>query len=71
MRLFPGEEAAIARVKQAGKDYGYGNMIHHLRRAWSESLQSRGISKEGADSAAGFICVWCKIDSRTGKKVKL
>jgi hypothetical protein len=65
--LFPGEQEAIETVKELGRKYGYGNLIHHLRDAWSEDLQGHGISRDGADMAAGHICVWCKVDTRTGK----
>ena len=67
--FFPGEEAAIQRVVACGAEYGYGNTISHLKRAWSDHLQAQGINKQGADMAAGIICVWCHTDSRNGKKV--
>lgn len=57
--FFPGEEAAIQRVLACGAQYGYGNMITHLKKAWSEKLQAQGIDKFGADMAAGIICVYC------------
>lgn len=68
-RWFPGEENAVATVKALGAEYGYGNLIHHLKDAWSERLQKSGLPKKTADVAAGHICVWCYVDSRTGKKV--
>lgn len=69
--MFPGEAEAIEIVKRLGAEYGYGNLISHLKDAWSESHQAQGISKQTADTAAGHICVWCGIDRRTGKKPKL
>lgn len=69
--LFPGEREAIEEVKRLGAEYGYGNLIYHLSEAWSQKLQAQGMSKQGADFAARYICVWCNTDSRTGKKVKI
>jgi hypothetical protein len=69
--LFPGEVKAISTVCRLGAEYGYGNLIHHLRNAWSAMLQRKyGFDAEAADMGAGHICVWCRTDSRTGKKVK-
>lgn len=65
-----GEREAIEQVIRLAEMYGYGNLISELKTAWSEHLQSDGMDKECADMAGGHICVWCKVDSRTGKKVK-
>lgn len=70
IRYFPGELEAIAAVRALGASYGYGNLISHLKQAWSERLQSQGISKQAADYGGRLICVWCHTDERTGKKVK-
>ena len=72
IHYFPGERDAIETVKRLGAQYGYGNLISHLKDAWSESLQGGKyeFSKESADLAAGHICVWCLTDGRTGKKIK-
>jgi hypothetical protein len=67
-RFLPGEAEAIETVKQLGAEHGYGNLISHLKDAWSEKLQAQGISKNGADTAAGHICAWCHMDRRTGEK---
>jgi len=68
--LFPGEREAIDLVTVAGAKYGYGNLIDHLQRAWSKLIQEKeGLSKQTADMAAGIICVYCRTDSRTGKKL--
>jgi hypothetical protein len=68
-RLFPGEQAAIRDVCEYGEQFGYGNLIHHLKNAWSESIQRKhGMSADTADRASGHVCVWCDVDSRTGKK---
>ena len=48
MSLFPGEAEAIERVLELGKNYGYGNMIAHLKRAWIEKLIEIGLPKETA-----------------------
>jgi hypothetical protein len=67
--LFPGEAEAIETVKRLGEQYGYGNLIYHLRNAWSERLRKdSGIPKPAADMAAGHVCVWCETDTRTGEK---
>lgn len=70
IRYFPGELDAIEAVKALGAAYGYGNLIFHLKQAWSEHLQAEGISKQAADYGGRLICVWCDVDERTGKKVK-
>lgn len=38
--MFPGEVAAITTVLEAGKRYGYGNMIGHLQREWDLSIEA-------------------------------
>jgi len=50
--LFHGEKEAIERVLDAGKTYGYGNMIAHLKRAWAKLLIIDGLSEEHALEAA-------------------
>lgn len=66
---FQGEAEAIKLVKELGKVYGYGNMIFHLRNAWSQMLQdTHQFPADTADRAAGHICPWCDTDSRTGEK---
>jgi|GEM_PF-3629795 len=67
---FPGEDEAITTVKRMGAEYGYGNLISHLKDAWSESQQGQGVRKLVADTAAGHICVWCNTDTRTGRKAE-
>ena len=70
-RYFPGEQEAVATVKALGAQYGYGNLISHLKQAWSERMQSEwGFDKRAADYQGGLICAWCDTDTRTGKKVK-
>jgi hypothetical protein len=70
-QYFKGEKEAVDIVIRLGEQWGYGNLISHIKRAWSQMLQDKwGIDKYGADMAAGIICVWCKTDSRTGKKVR-
>ena len=70
-RYFPGEQEAIREVLAHGHAYGFGNMIARLRDEWSRTLQTKeGFPVHSADMAAGHICVWCNVDSRTGKKAK-
>lgn len=53
-RLFNGEEEAIKRALQAGKDFGYGNIMAHLARAWAEHLWDDGLPKKTAiDAVSG------------------
>ena len=69
--LFPGEAGAIATACALGEQYGYGNLIFHLRNAWSETLQREyPLDADASDRGAGHICPWCEVDSRTGKKAK-
>jgi hypothetical protein len=49
--LFPKEQEAIKAVITAGQDYGYGNMIAHLKRAWAESLVDSGLKEKSALAA--------------------
>lgn len=70
--MFPGERQAIHEIKRLGAAYGYGNLIRHLKDAWSDMLvEKSGLDRETADQAAGHICVWCKVDHRTGKRASL
>lgn len=68
--MLPGESEAIEHVVQAGKEYGYGNMIARLQEAWCRELEAKGIAPILAAKHAHIICVWCNVDSRTGKRVK-
>jgi hypothetical protein len=71
MILFPGETDAIATAVHLGAIYGYGNLIYHLKDAWSAELQVKyGFDKPAADRAALHICPWCQVDSRTGQVAK-
>lgn len=36
--IFPGEIEAVKSVLAAAEQYGYGNLIAHLRRAWALKL---------------------------------
>jgi hypothetical protein len=66
----PGELGAVNLTKVLADQYGYGNLISHLQRMWSEKLQVQGFPPYNSDMAAGIICPWCKIDHRTGKRAK-
>jgi hypothetical protein len=63
-----GEEQAIEMMKWVAAQYGYGDMIYHLKNAWSEYLQADGMTEDAADRAAFHVCPWCNVDGRTGKK---
>lgn len=70
----PSEREDIDTVIAAARNFGYGNLISRLKDAWSKHLQkvdkTDKTDKVTADMAAGHICVWCKVDMHTGKKVK-
>jgi hypothetical protein len=36
--IYPGEKEAIETVLMLGEEFGYGNLIAHLRKAWAEML---------------------------------
>jgi len=36
--MFPGEVEAVKNVLALAEQYGYGNLISHLRRAWAVRL---------------------------------
>jgi hypothetical protein len=68
-KRFPGEEDAIKQVIAYGEQYGYGNLINELRKAWYAMLKEKyQFDDDTAAGAVGFICVWCGVDKRTGKK---
>lgn len=70
---FDGETEDLEAAAQIGKKWGYGNVIHWLKDAWSQELQTDPrwkFDKATADMAAHHVCAWCKVDGRTGKKVK-
>ncbi len=68
VRYLPGEREAIKAVQDLGARYGYGNLIHALRDAWSAMLQQQyGMTPGDADMAAGHCCAWCAVDTRTGQ----
>lgn len=63
----------IAVLRELGERIGYGRCIQILEQAWSAKMQSDPVwphDSVTADTASGIICVWCRTDSRTGKKVK-
>ena len=52
-KQFPGERKAILEVLHYGENYGYGNLISHLGRAWANMLKEKyGMSEESAAQAA-------------------
>lgn len=70
--IFPGELAAIKIVVELADTFGYGNLIHHLKCAWSQKLRADPDSPHSAltaDMASGLVCVWCRTDTRTGEEV--
>ena len=46
--LFPGEQEAVERALEAGRRFGYGNLIAHLKKAWIESLMRQGLGQDAA-----------------------
>lgn len=47
--LYPGEKEAVETVLKHGAQYGYGNLIAHLGRAWAEELvKDYGVSEKAA-----------------------
>lgn len=40
-KLYPGEKDAILEVLRLAKQFGYGNMIAHLKRAWAVELKQK------------------------------
>jgi len=67
---FRGELDDLDKLKLIADKWGYGNAISFLKDAWSKKLQDgTGFTKETADMAAGHVCTWCSVDSRTGEKI--
>jgi len=53
--LFQGEQEAIDAVLEAGRRYGYGNMIAYLKRDWMELLMRdlpEHVARQAADTSA-------------------
>lgn len=46
------EGQAVEVVRDAGKKYGYGNVIAHLGKAWAQLLIADGMPKK---EAVGFV----------------
>lgn len=62
------EAEAIEIVCRLGKQFGYGNLIYHLKSDWSLHLQQiYNITKKQADREALFIYPGCLTDERTRK----
>jgi hypothetical protein len=52
---FPGETEAIAQTIAWGAEYGYGNLIDHLRQAWKRMLMEKwGFDEVSAEIGAGI-----------------
>lgn len=63
------EQCAVLQIRAYGHRYGFGRMIQVLQQEWSRYLQEgQHFDSQAANAAAGFICAWCHIDKRTGKK---
>lgn len=61
--MTPAEKAAIRTVLALGEQYGYGNLIAHLRRAWALRIQQAypGLSYPEAlqqTHAAAYPAAW-------------
>lgn len=52
MRISAGEQAAIREVIRLGDEYGFGNLISHLKTAWMRRLIADGLREETAKAAA-------------------
>jgi uncharacterized protein (UPF0548 family) len=53
--VFPGEAEAIAQTVAWGAEYGYGNLIDHLRQAWKRMLMEKwGFDEVSAEIGAGI-----------------
>lgn len=53
--LFPGESEAIKQTLAWGAQYGYGNLIDHLRQAWKRRLMEKwGFDEASAERGAGI-----------------
>jgi hypothetical protein len=62
--LFPGEKEAIEQVLRYGQQYGYGNLIAHLKKEWAEMLVKKwGISEESAISATNVSPYPLEVDN--------
>jgi hypothetical protein len=48
MKISRLEQDAIRRAVEAGRDFGYGNMISHLQSAWVKHLIDGGMDPETA-----------------------
>lgn len=46
------EKQTINAVVQMGQEYGFGNLIAHLKREWIESLIQTGLDYDAARLAA-------------------
>lgn len=61
-KLFPGEAEAIAATLKDGHEYGFGNLIHHLKVEWCKLLmREHGVREDSARLGAGLECVDCVI----------
>lgn len=57
-------------VREIAEQIGYGRVIQIAQQARYEKVKGAGASEDSALREAGFVCVWCDIDHRTGKKFK-
>ncbi len=54
MKVTAVEQNAIRTVLEAGKCFGYGNLISHLQTAWARDLmRQHNMNETGARRAAG------------------
>lgn len=43
------EKPYVEMVLKVGAEWGYGNMIHHLKKAWKEDLIKSGLAESTAE----------------------
>lgn len=68
---FEGEQEALDIAAKIGSEWGFGNVINHLKNTWSKKLvEDHGFTKDKADAGALHVCPWCHVDGRTEKIVK-
>jgi len=48
MRVSESERQALIKALEIGEEWGYGNVISHLRTAWAKKLAAEGLPESGA-----------------------
>ena len=63
------EKQVINNVIRAGREYGFGNLIAHLKREWIQSLMETGLDYDAALLAADVEPYQRDFWERLGKQV--